>query len=667
VIEWAGPLARFVHDAAGCALLGLLVFRLAIDPRDRCHGGARQVDWSKAAVALTGAYLLAGMVVLAEQLAAVAGTPGALAVPAAWLHYALGTWFGHVWLVQQGTAAVLIMLLAWGDRSASRPRADLALWTALAALAVSSSALSGHGAGGGSALAVPIQAIHLLAAGSWFGGLPVLVVLVWRATRDRRECQHAIAALRRFSVLAGSAMLCLAATGLATAWLQIGGIPPLLGTPYGELLLLKLALLAIILAIAARVRWRLLPGLMRDPASPIVLTSLRSLLALELLLAVGVVGVASLLAGTTPAVDDQVVWPLPVRFAPAATWPLPGVWEQVAAGLAVALVGGAAGLASMRRGRARRWGALAATVVMFAGGLGVAAWPLTVQASRDTYRVASVPYDVTSIANGARLFGKYCIGCHGESGMGDGPTAPSLPRPPADLTGLHVRDHTMGDMFGWISHGIAAGGMPGFTDLLSEDERWDLVNFVHTLSIGYRARVLRDKIVARGPWTPAPDFAVATRSGPQLALRDYRGHEVVLLVLFTVPDSEPRLRALAEAAANLAAAGVAVIAVPIGEDARSDEEVPAILDGRISTAASGHDLVLSYMLFRRTLENLRGGETGPKPRHVEFLIDRYGYLRARWVPEDEAAGWRDMRALLAQAGALRREAPMRPPPDNHLH
>jgi len=33
----------------------------------------------------------------------------------------------------------------------------------------------------------------------------------------------------------------------------------------------------------------------------------------------------------------------------------------------------------------------------------------------------------------------------------------------------------MGDMFGWITNGIAAGGMPGFANLLGEDERWDLV------------------------------------------------------------------------------------------------------------------------------------------------------------------------------------------------
>jgi hypothetical protein len=45
--------------------------------------------------------------------------------------------------------------------------------------------------------------------------------------------------------------------------------------------------------------------------------------------------VASLLAGTPPAIHDQVVWPLPLRFAPDVTWTLPGVKEEVVAGFTV--------------------------------------------------------------------------------------------------------------------------------------------------------------------------------------------------------------------------------------------------------------------------------------------------------------------------------------------
>jgi len=58
------------------------------------------------------------------------------------------------------------------------------------------------------------------------------------------------------------------------------------------------------------------------------------------------------------------------------------------------------------------------------------------------------------------------------------------------------------------------------------------------------------------------DKVMRTHTG-SLALRHYRERQVVLLVLFTLPDSEPRLRALHQAMAALTAAGLVVIAVPI--------------------------------------------------------------------------------------------------------
>jgi copper resistance protein D len=664
VIEWVGSLARFLHDASGCALLGLLVFRLVIDPRDNDHG-CPPIDWLKTAVALTVAHLLAAAAMLAVQLATVTGTAQALTDSAAWVRYALGTWFGRVWLTQAGAALVLLGVLIWRQRSASSRRSDFALPTGLAALAVAISVFAGHGAGAESARGISIQAIHVLAAGTWFGGLPVLLAWISHASRDSRESPNAVVALARFSLLATGTTVCLVLTGLATAWLQIGNIPRLLGTLYGELLLLKIVLLGAVLVIAARIRWRLLPRAKQSPVDQDWPRRLRSLLGLELLIAINLIGVASLLAGTPPAIHDQVVWPLPLRFAPDVTWTLPGVKEQVAAGSTVVLLGAAVALITMRRDEGHRLLAIAASVLA-AVGLGTAMWPLTVKASRDTYRLPSVPYDAASIANGERLFGQYCTQCHGQGAMGDGPAAGGLPHPPADLTSAHVRDHTMGDMFGWISSGIAAGGMPGFAKLLGEDERWDLVNFVHTLSVGYQARILRASIVPRGPWLAAPDFALATGSG-SLALQQYRGRQVVLLVLFTLPDSEPRLRALHQAMAAFTAAGLVVIAVPINPQAVLGDRASAIPDGPTPTIDASDEVVISYMLFRHTLENRRIGEVGPLARHMEFLIDRYGFLRARWLPEDEAPGWQDLNVLASQARALMSEGQVRPPPEDHLH
>jgi mono/diheme cytochrome c family protein len=41
--------------------------------------------------------------------------------------------------------------------------------------------------------------------------------------------------------------------------------------------------------------------------------------------------------------------------------------------------------------------------------------------------------------SGREVYLRYCAACHGESGVGDGPVAATLRRPPADLTGIAAR------------------------------------------------------------------------------------------------------------------------------------------------------------------------------------------------------------------------------------
>ena len=46
----------------------------------------------------------------------------------------------------------------------------------------------------------------------------------------------------------------------------------------------------------------------------------------------------------------------------------------------------------------------------------------------------------TSATSGKEMFEAYCAACHGKEGKGDGPVAPSLKVPPADLTDLSRRN-----------------------------------------------------------------------------------------------------------------------------------------------------------------------------------------------------------------------------------
>jgi putative copper resistance protein D len=224
-------------------------------------------------------------------------------------------------------------------------------------------------------------------------------------------------------------------------------------------------------------------------------------------------------------------------------------------------------------------------------------------------------------------------------------------RPPADLQASHTASHTAGDLFWWITAGIPAAGMPGFGDRLSEDDRWDLVNFLRALGAVRGARGLGASVSTARPWLVAPDFSFGV--GPmQRALREYRGRRAVLLVLYTLPGSARRLEQIAAARSALSGLGVEVIAVPT--DAAPDAlrhlaGLSPIFFPVVTEGAS--DIVTAYRLFADA-------------PHAEFLIDRQGYVRTRWATADPT---RDVEPLLADATRLTQEPLTAPAPEAHVH
>lgn len=81
-----------------------------------------------------------------------------------------------------------------------------------------------------------------------------------------------------------------------------------------------------------------------------------------------------------------------------------------------------------------------------------------------------------SIDRGRMLFLQNCIQCHGETGRGDGPLAASLPLAPANLF-EHVPYHPDQFFFSVITNGLS-GYMPAFGSQISEEDRWNIVNFL---------------------------------------------------------------------------------------------------------------------------------------------------------------------------------------------
>ena len=94
-----------------------------------------------------------------------------------------------------------------------------------------------------------------------------------------------------------------------------------------------------------------------------------------------------------------------------------------------------------------------------------------------------VPDTPEAIDAGKATYQKNCAVCHGPKGLGDGPAAFTLTPRPFNLQ-VHVPQHAPGEIFYWISDGVASTTMPAWKDQLSETERWELIRYLQALASG---------------------------------------------------------------------------------------------------------------------------------------------------------------------------------------
>jgi mono/diheme cytochrome c family protein len=92
-----------------------------------------------------------------------------------------------------------------------------------------------------------------------------------------------------------------------------------------------------------------------------------------------------------------------------------------------------------------------------------------------------VPSSDEAITAGMKLYQKHCEKCHGEHGDGKGEKAPELSVAPGDFTDAQKMGGLMdGELYWQITYGRLP--MPAFADKVSEEGRWQLVDYIRTFA-----------------------------------------------------------------------------------------------------------------------------------------------------------------------------------------
>ena len=597
----AEPIARWLALLGGMAVVGAAVFRALVStPALAARGtpGARRAlriaDFRLIGVGL--ALFLTGslaQLVIQASVAFDTSAVGALGAPV-WDVLAETNW-GRLWIWR----AVLIigagaaLFAAWRRGGGDGDGWALAPTAALGAAALLTVSLTSHAA---ATPCVRVEAlvndfVHLISAAVWTGGLfafALAISVVFRRADGGAGRRAALAAMAaRFSALAGASVAALILTGAFSAWAQVT-IPQALATPYGAALRAKVAVVALLLALAAANLVFVRPRLRGDGRAA---RWLRRLVVAEAALAAAAVLAVGFLTALEPArqvasregigTEDRLSFQtetegaaLTVEIEPgrvganeirlsardgfgdpitnaadvrarlsyldadlgeaAASMPSVGAGEFALGERIIGLAGAWQVEIAMRRPDAfdaraafrfevtgEEGGSLAIApdartgrillaaqsgllgLALLGAGVWMGGWSSRAgAAAMGTGVVAAsasallafgalgggaavqernpIAPTAESIAAGKTLYAANCLSCHGETGAGDGPASAALNPPPADLI-THVPLHPDRVLFGFIHDGIPDTGMAGAGGMLSDDEIWNVVNYIQTL------------------------------------------------------------------------------------------------------------------------------------------------------------------------------------------
>ena len=204
---------------------------------------------------------------------------------------AQSTW-GYLWLGQLALATLVAVAL-WRVESAEVK--DDRLAAILAALLAVTPSLSSHAMSGHASrwLTLPADMLHLLGAATWLGTLAVMSSAVGL---DSGRLMSVL--LARFSPLALVGATIVAVSGVVSSLIHVQAVTVLTMTPYGRTLLVKLCIVAGVVALGWH-NWRRMTPRVDELGNAAV----RRSILIELVLAATVLAATSVLVITPPVMN----------------------------------------------------------------------------------------------------------------------------------------------------------------------------------------------------------------------------------------------------------------------------------------------------------------------------------------------------------------------------
>ena len=190
------------------------------------------------------------------------------------------------------TAALMTAVVASGNKNVAKYALP-----ELAVIVMGASVMTNHAASRleGRPLLVTLSSVHELATGFWIGGLPFLVLALFRA----KDLTTQWYVTERFSRLALISVAFLVLSGTIMSVLYIGSWSAVVGTAYGVMVLAKATMLGALLVLGG-VNFLLLRNTSKEHALP----RLRRLIEAEVGIGITVILTAASLTSQPPAVDQ---------------------------------------------------------------------------------------------------------------------------------------------------------------------------------------------------------------------------------------------------------------------------------------------------------------------------------------------------------------------------